>query len=121
MKKTLLSAFAIGALMLGACSSEEPVGQPGQDGNVRISLRLPSNLTRAMATWGNGETATQLSYAVYETGSKTPLFYYSADPRGLRHGSQSGRCGDSLRLRRTADHTRAQPRKGQDVRLHLLG
>ena len=79
MKKLFSLGLIASALMLGSCSSEEPVAAPGGDHNVTITLSLPSSVsTRAEynENWGNGSTVDQISYAVYATGETTPLFFY---------------------------------------------
>lgn len=72
MKKTLFSFAAIASmLMLGACSSEEPAVEPaGAKSTVAVELQLPDGL---QSRYGEGTTATDLTYAVYEHGKKEAL------------------------------------------------
>ncbi len=56
-------------LMATACTSEMPEQPVGKDGNVTISLSLPSSMkTRA---FGDGMEATSLSYAIYDAETQT--------------------------------------------------
>ena len=58
-------------LMLGACSSEEPAVEPaGAKSTVAVELQLPDGL---QSRYGEGTTATDLTYAVYEHGKKDAL------------------------------------------------
>lgn len=67
MKKSILTLLAAPLLLLGACSSEEPVAGP-QDGQVWFTVDLPAGMsTRA---YSDGYTATHLQYAVYETNTE---------------------------------------------------
>lgn len=81
MKK--LSIFAAGLVaLLGAtsCSSEDPASNidSSNEANVSISLQLPSGL--ASRTYGDGTTATSLSYAVYDvTESEAGTEVYKED------------------------------------------
>lgn len=72
MKKALFSFAAIASmLMLGACSSEEPAVEPaGAKSTVAVELQLPDEL---QSRYGEGTTATDLTYAVYEHGKKEAL------------------------------------------------
>lgn len=72
MKKALFSFAAIASmLMLGACSSEEPAVEPaGAKSTVAVELQLPDGL---QSRYGEGTTATDLTYAVYEHGKKDAL------------------------------------------------
>lgn len=72
MKKSLFSLAAIASmLMLGACSSEEPAVEPaGAKSTVAVELQLPDGL---QSRYGEGTTATDLTYAVYEHGKKEAL------------------------------------------------
>ena len=72
MKKSLLSALALSAVLLTSCSNEEVV-TPGNDGNVIFSVALPGDFA-TRATISDGTKATKLSYAVYLTGTKNALF-----------------------------------------------
>lgn len=72
MKKNLfLMALAAGSLALAtSCSSDEP--QPVvNEGTVTFSVKLPEELQSR--TFGDGLSASQLTYVVYETGKKDPL------------------------------------------------
>lgn len=72
MKKLIYSAIACGAVLsLASCSSEEPAIAEKGDGNVNFTLELPSGI--ATRAFGDGTSALNLSYAVYEHGSKTPI------------------------------------------------
>ena len=72
MKKFYYLAIAA-SLGLGftACSSEEPLEGAKGDGMVTITAQLPAEL--ASRTFAQGEKATTLTYAVYESGVKTPI------------------------------------------------
>ena len=72
MKKALFSFAAIASmLMLGACSSEEPaVETAGAKSTVAVELQLPDGL---QSRYGEGTTATDLTYAVYDHGKKEAL------------------------------------------------
>lgn len=72
MKKSLFSLAAIASvLMLGACSSEEPAVEPaGAKSTVAVELQLPEGL---QSRYGEGTTATDLTYAVYEHGKTEAL------------------------------------------------
>lgn len=72
MKKALFSFAAIASmLMLGACSSEEPAVEPaGAKSTVAVELQLPDGL---QSRYGEGTTATDLTYAVYEHGKQEAL------------------------------------------------
>ncbi len=72
MKKFYYLAIAA-SLGLGftACSSEEPLEGAKGDGIVTITAQLPAEL--ASRTFAQGEKATTLTYAVYESGVKTPI------------------------------------------------
>ncbi len=67
MKKIYYFAIAT-ALGLGftACSSDEPEAAAKGDGMVTLTAKLPAEL--ASRAFGDGKTATTLTYAVYETG-----------------------------------------------------
>lgn len=60
-------------LALTACSSDDmPAIGGGNDGNVTITAKIPEGLqSRA---YGDGTQTKKLSYAVYESGSTTPVF-----------------------------------------------
>jgi hypothetical protein len=72
MKKQLFFPILAATALAGitSCSSEESAVVPGDLATVSLSAQLPSGLSRA---YGTGEKVTRLQYAVYESGSKTPL------------------------------------------------
>lgn len=58
-------------LMLGSCGSDEPGIEPaGKTGTVSVELQLPNEM---QSRYGEGTTATNLTYAVYEHGSTEAL------------------------------------------------
>lgn len=61
--------MALPALLLGSCQSDEMLTAEG-DGNVTFIAELPGDFTRA---FGDGLTADQLTYAVYEADTKVPV------------------------------------------------
>ncbi|MGM9801076.1 MAG: DUF6562 domain-containing protein [Candidatus Limisoma sp.] len=71
MKKIFYCLCAASAMLFTACS-DEAVNAPAEgESLVTITAQLPADLgTRA---FGDGTTATKLTYAVYEAGQKTPL------------------------------------------------
>ena len=72
MKKFIYPLLASGAVLaIASCASDEPLTGNQGDGNVNFILELPSNL--ASRAFGDGATALNLSYAVYEHGSQTPV------------------------------------------------
>ena len=79
MKKSLLSALGLSTLMLASCSSED-LQSPASDGPVVFTVSLPGEFTRAIS---DGETATQLTYAVYVKGETTAVFSskHDGDPK----------------------------------------
>lgn len=74
-----LALLATGMLAVSSCSNED-MPSPGQnDGNVTITAQLPAEMmTRAM-NFGNGQKAVKLSYAVYNSGSTTPIAQMTVD------------------------------------------
>lgn len=69
MVKKFLSVFAIASMMLAtSCSNDEFDSlQTGNEATVSFTAQLPDGLqTKSRAVYGDGETATTLSYAVYE-------------------------------------------------------
>ena len=81
MKKSLFSTLALTALLFGAAScSNQDVAAPEADGPVTFSIALPGDFTRAIS---DGETATQLTYAVYVKGETTAVFSskHDGDPK----------------------------------------
>ncbi|MDE7402884.1 MAG: hypothetical protein K2M87_05690 [Muribaculaceae bacterium] len=64
MTKKLFFSMAIGAILLGSCSSDEPMGV-NTGGNVTFKATLPQEImTRSI--YDDGLTATKLQYAVYD-------------------------------------------------------
>lgn len=72
MKRSLYAVLALPALLLGSCQSEEMM-PAGGDGNVTFIAELPGNFTRADMAYGDGTTAQDLTYAVYESGTTNVL------------------------------------------------
>ena len=65
-----MALTAAGLLLVSSCSNDEMMNQVGE-GNVTFTLEVPACLsTRA---FGDGQKALDLTYAVYESGSKTPI------------------------------------------------
>ena len=78
MKKNLFAILALPALVAVSCSNEEPISLEGSsEGNVTFVAQLPGGINSR--SFADGTTATRLSYAVYETGTTTPLLK-SGDP-----------------------------------------
>lgn len=77
MKKSTIAILALPAFMLASCSSDEPAIDSGSDGNVTFVAQLPGNF--ASRAYADGAKATELTYAVYESGSATPVIT-SEDP-----------------------------------------
>lgn len=72
MKKLILLLSVAGLMAVAGCTRDDSE-LPGSDskGVVTFSARLPQQLqTRSI---GDGQTATKLTYAVYEAGETTPL------------------------------------------------
>lgn len=86
MKKLFfLSAAALATLALASCSNEDvPAPAPEGDGTVTLNVNLPAEL--ATRVYGDGTKATDLYYAVYESGSTTPVVTSLAETHftGLR-------------------------------------
>lgn len=80
MKKLLIPCLACAAVLsLASCASDEPLnnGNAGGDGNATFTLNVPDQLsTRA---YGDGTKALDLYYAVYETGTTTPIITSNAE------------------------------------------
>ncbi len=71
--KKFLFLIAAAALMMLSCTSEKLENPAaGQEVTVSLSAQLPENI--ATKTYSDGALATKLSYAVYDSNSKTPLF-----------------------------------------------
>lgn len=64
MTKKLFFSMAIGAVLLGSCTSEEPV-VVNTGGNVTFKTSLPSDIM-SRSVYDDGLTATNLEYAVYD-------------------------------------------------------
>ena len=78
MEKFKFSAIALAALTLATAScSKEGVDEPqGEVANVTFVAQLPSGLNQRAPlskVYGDGQTAKELYYAVYEDGKTTPL------------------------------------------------
>ena len=72
MNKYLFASVALGAVAMASCSNEEfDVKPAGGEGNVVFTASLPASVNSR--TFSDGLTATNLQYAVYESGTKTPL------------------------------------------------
>ncbi|HCH41506.1 MAG TPA: hypothetical protein DEW31_02090 [Alistipes obesi] len=71
-KKLFFGMFAAATMLLAtSCSNDELDGvQSGKESVVSFTLEQPGLATRA---YSDGTTATTLTYAVYEAGTKTPL------------------------------------------------
>lgn len=71
MTKKLFFSMAIGAVLLGSCTSEEPV-VVNTGGNVTFKTSLPSDIM-SRSVYDDGLTATNLEYAVYDqNGANIP-------------------------------------------------
>lgn len=88
MKKVKLFSFALAALMLGACSSEDVIdngGQtvlPGEKGYISLSINLPTTTgTRAFAGYSDG---TSDEYAV--SNAKLLIFAGSSETDAICQG-----------------------------------
>ncbi len=77
MKKSTIAILALPAILMASCSSDEPAVDSGVDGNVTFVAQLPGNF--ASRAYADGAKATELTYAVYESGSNTPVLT-SEDP-----------------------------------------
>lgn len=77
MKKSTIAILALPAILMASCSSDEPAVDSGADGNVTFVAQLPGNF--ASRAYADGAKATELTYAVYESGSNTPVLT-SKDP-----------------------------------------
>ncbi len=72
MKKVLF-LIAAAALLFASCTQEKLENPAaGQEVNVTFKAQLPENI--ATKTYSDGSLATVLTYAVYDSNSKTPLF-----------------------------------------------
>ena len=71
MKKIFYCLCAASAMLFTACSDEAVNAPVEGESLVTITTQLPADLgTRA---FGDGTTAKNLTYAVYEEGQQTPL------------------------------------------------
>lgn len=83
MIKKLFLGIAIGATLLTSCSSEEPAVSNTADGNVTFTATLPANLMNR--AYGDGTTATQLTYAVYNAdGQEIETYTKTVTLQGLK-------------------------------------
>lgn len=99
MNKFALSLVTLaGAAMFAACSSDEPVTPAtGGEGNVTFTVKMPG--TPSGRSYGDGYTATNLQYAVYEHGSKTPILtVLDGDANQVTFGATSLETTVSLNL-----------------------
>ena len=71
MKKIFYCLCAASAMLFTACSDEAVNAPVEGESLVTITAQLPADL--GTRTFGDGTTATNLTYAVYEEGSQTPL------------------------------------------------
>jgi len=81
MKKILFaSAAAVSTLLMVSCSSEDMPNVQGDESVVAVTVELPDGL---QTRYGEGTTATHLTYAVYEHGKQQPLEVCTgtADPK----------------------------------------
>ncbi len=69
MKKFFFASAALTAMLFTSCSSDEPIGGNGNDGNVTFSVQLPGEIQSR--SYGDGSTATTLTYAVYSVDGET--------------------------------------------------
>ncbi len=74
MKKFLLIFAGLAAFLAVSCTQEklDPASQGGREVDVTFSAQLPDNV--ATKAFGEGQEAKVLKYAVYNAGSKEPLF-----------------------------------------------
>ena len=71
MKKIFYCLCAASAMLFTACSDEAVNAPVEGESLVTITIQLPADL--GTRTFGDGMTATNLTYAVYEKDSQTPL------------------------------------------------
>ena len=71
MKKIFYCLCAASAMLFTACSDEAVNAPVEGESLVTITTQLPADL--GTRTFGDGTTATKLTYAVYEAGKTTPL------------------------------------------------
>lgn len=72
MVKKILSVFAIASMMLAtSCSNDEFDSiQTGNEATVSFTAQLPDGLQTKSRAYGNGKTAKNLQYAVYEVNDE---------------------------------------------------
>ncbi|MDD6140177.1 MAG: hypothetical protein PUB61_02095, partial [Bacteroidales bacterium] len=81
-KKLLLGMLAGAAFIFTGCQDEAILATTDGESQVTFTAEIPQGIaTRAFA---DGKTATQLTYAVYETGSTTKLIDGTAKFNGLK-------------------------------------
>lgn len=68
MKKLNYLLLGASLLLMASCSQEDVVN-PGGDGNVNITINLPGDVM-GTRSFGDGYTATNLNYAVYDASTK---------------------------------------------------
>lgn len=72
MKKKLFAVLALPALLIASCSDEVTIAPVnGGEGNVTFVAQLPGGINSR--SFADGTGATQLTYAVYEAGTTTPI------------------------------------------------
>ena len=71
MNKKLIYCLCASAMLFTACSDEAVNAPVEGESLVTITTQLPADL--GTRTFGDGMTATNLTYAVYEKDSQTPL------------------------------------------------
>ncbi len=71
MKKVLFF-IATAVLLFASCTQEKLDSATGQEVNVTFKAQIPENI--ATKVYSDGKSATVLTYAVYDSGSKAPLF-----------------------------------------------
>lgn len=99
MNKLALSLVTLaGAAMFAACSSDEPVTPAtGGEGNVTFTVKMPG--APAGRSYGDGYSATNLQYAVYEHGTTTPILtVLDGDANQVTFGATSLETTVSLNL-----------------------
>ena len=81
-KKLLLGMLAGATFIFTGCQDEAILATTDGESQVTFTAEIPQGIaTRAFA---DGKTATQLTYAVYETGSTTKLIDGTAEFNGLK-------------------------------------
>ncbi len=72
--KKLLFFITAAVLLVTSCTEERFGGAAGQEVKVTLTAQIPDNIA-TKAEYSDGTKATNLVYAIYDSGSKTPLFY----------------------------------------------